>query len=201
MEKWIYKSAAKKQFKLTDNQIATAVAKRLVAAKTVKNPHYRSGPPALLLNVADLKKNLEQVKGLPKLAPQENVKKKVYYARKKVRDKIEFFCPRCGKKIRALRGSEMFEACFSGQVSPEEARKVLMIAHYRHAHTNYDEKLSRLQAERYKSYLKFRNEGFDFETAWSLVNDENPDEGEAEDLKKAHNKEAVELLKKDGLLL
>ncbi len=42
---------------------------------------------------------------------------------------MEFYCPRCKQNIRALRGSTVFEELFNGEISFEEARKALMIAH------------------------------------------------------------------------
>ncbi|MEM2463827.1 MAG: hypothetical protein QXY07_04010, partial [Candidatus Bathyarchaeia archaeon] len=69
-------------------------------------------------------------------------------------------------------------------------------------HTEYDYELSMVGAERYERYLELRDEGYDFDTAWMIVDDEIPDKTdvEKEELKKRFNKEAVELLKKDGLL-
>jgi len=201
-KEWVYKSTAKAMFKLTDNQIREAITHNLVTVKTVPNPHYTSAPPSMLLKLDDLKMNLEQIKAFPKFSKDELNRRKLYAKRSKTRDKLEFYCPRCRQKIRALKGSQMFEEAFKGKVSIEEAKKVLMIAHYRHQHTEYDYELSMVGAERYERYLELRDEGYDFDTAWMIVDDEIPDKTdvEKEELKKRFNKEAVELLKKDGLL-
>jgi hypothetical protein len=204
---WIYKSTAKTRYKLTDNQIRQAVANSLIEAKIVRNPHYRNAPQSLLLKLADVEKNLQQIKAFPKLAEPEKAKRKVYAKKKQARDKLEFYCPKCQRNIRALRGSRMFEAYFNGEVPLEEAKKVLMIAHYRHAHTNYEAELYCLYTDRRSHYQELRDEGYDFDTAWMIVDDEfaeeqgqEKEESEVEDLRAKCNAEAVELLKKDGLL-
>jgi len=204
---WIYKSTAKTRYKLTDNQIRQAVANSLIEAKNVRNPHYRSAPQSLLLKLADVEKNLQQIKAFPKLAEPEKAKRKVYAKKKQARDKLEFYCPKCQRNIRALRDSRMFEAYFFGEVPLEEAKKVLMIAHYRHAHTNYEVELYCLYTDRRSHYQELRDEGYDFDTAWMIVDDEfaeeqgqEKEESAVEDLRAKCNAEAVELLKKDGLL-
>jgi len=199
---WIYKNTAKKQYGLTDNQIKQAVASGLIEAKTKANPYYRSSPPSLLLKVADIEKNLQQIKALPKYSDSEKARMKIYGERSRARTRLGFYCPRCERNIRAPRGSKMFEAYLRGEVSVEEAQKVLMIAHYRHAHTDYEVDLLQHHLERYERYRELRDEGYDFDTAWMLVDDETKDEVEEdlEDLKKKYNRVAVELLKKDGLI-
>ena len=195
---WRYKTTIKRMYGLTENQIKTAIRMGLVEAKEVRNPYYSSGPPAVLLKVSDVEANLSKIKSLPKYSEEEKARRKLYRERSRLRDELEFYCPRCGKRIRAMRGSEMFEACFEGEVSKEEARRVLMIAHYRHEHTDYDAKRRALNEKRYKLYERLRKEGYDHETAWMIVDDEIPDV--TEELKKTYNKKAVELLKEDGLL-
>jgi hypothetical protein len=201
---WIYKTTAKTRYKLTDNQIRQAVVNGLIEAKTVRNPHYMNASPSLLLKLADLEKNLQQIKAFPKLAEPEKAKRKVYAKRKQARDKLQFYCPRCKRNIRALKGSKMFEAYFNGEVPFEEAKKALMIAHYRHAHTSYEADLYGPELERRSRYQELRDEGYDFDAAWMIVDDEfagqEEEENEVEDLRAKCNAEAVELLKKDGLL-
>ena len=200
-ERWIYKSTAKKQYGITDNQIRLAVDSGLIAAKSVRNPHYSSGPPSLLLKAEDVEKNLLQIKSLPKFDEAERERRKVYSERKRMRDKLEFYCPRCRRTIRALKGSLMFEEFFRGGVSVEDAQKALKIAHYRHAHTNYEADLAEIYAWRRERYLELRSEGLDFDTAWMLVDDEFKEDSEKiKELKKTYNREAVKLLKEDGLL-
>jgi len=79
---------------------------------------------------------------------------------------------------------------------------VLMIAHYRHVHTSYDAELAEHRSERYKRYRELREEGYDFDLAWMIVDDELPPKTDEEirNIKAEYNKEAIKLLKEDGLL-
>lgn len=194
----MYKTTALKQYGVSRNQVECAINEGLIDTKEVKNPYYKSGPPSTLVRVADFEVNLDRVKEFPKKSVEDKEKQKKYRERKKVRDKLEFNCPRCGETVRALKGSAMFEECFSGNVNVEEAQRVLMIAHYRHAHTLYDEKLQEISSERYERYRELREEGFDFDNAWWVVNGEIPDN--QLQLKAEYNKEAKELLKQDSLI-
>jgi hypothetical protein len=205
VREWMYKSSAKKKYKITDNQIAVAIQKGLIEAKEVKNPHHRSSS-ALLLKVKSVEDHLAEITALPKLSQRGLQQRQRYEQRKKARDKLEFYCPRCEKKIRALKDSSMFEAFFKGEKPLDEARKVLMIAHYRHAHTDYETKLDSLNAERYLKYNKLREQSYEFDYADDdeideYDEDDDEDEIDEEQLdKKTFNQKAVELLKKDGLL-
>jgi len=200
-KEWTYKSTAKKKFGLTENQIQRAIEDGLVATKTVRNPHYTSAPPATLLRKEDIEVHLAQIEAYQKLGEEEKKTRRIYSERKKLRDKLEFFCPRCQEEIRALRGSTMFESFFTGEATCEEAREALMVAHYRHAHTNYEEELTLLRDERYETYRELRDKGYDFDEAWEKVDEQNSEDTETEtDLKRQYNIEARKLLEKDGLL-
>ncbi len=43
-----------------------------------------------------------------------------------------------GRLVRPRRGSQSFEALYHAHLGYEEAWEVLVVAHYRHAHTGYD---------------------------------------------------------------
>ena len=135
---WIFKSEAMKKFKLTNNQIETAIEKGLVRYKEVKNPYY-SRSTAYKLVIQDIEQNLEQIKNFPKYSEKEKGKRKIYAERTKAKKELEFYCPRCKKTIRPLRDSQAFEMYWdTGKKNKEETLRRLIIAHYRHAHTDYD---------------------------------------------------------------
>ena len=90
----------------------------------------------------------------------------------KLRDSIEFNCPRCKGEIKVRRREKIFETCFRPGVTLREAEKVIMTNHYRVAHTDYEDAVAREG--------QFPN---------------------FEELKRRFDEKAVELLKKDGLLL
>jgi len=135
---WIFKSEAMKKFKLTNNQIENAIEKGLVRYKEVKNPYY-SKSIAYKLVIQDIAQNLEQIKNFPKYSEKEKGKRKIYAERTKAKKELEFYCPRCKKTIRPLRDSQAFELYWhTGKQNKEENLRMLIIAHYRHAHTDYD---------------------------------------------------------------
>jgi len=135
---WIFKTEAIKKFKLTNNQLETAIEKGLVRYKEVKNPYY-SKALAYKLVLQDIEQNLEQIKNFPKYSEKEKRKRKTYAERTKARKELEFYCPRCKTKIRPLRDSQAFELYWdTGKKNKEETLRMLIIAHYRHAHTDYD---------------------------------------------------------------
>jgi len=191
-------STIMREFKLTRNQLREAIARGLVRFKAVPNPYYRSGPPATLLYREDVVKNLELIRFFPKYSEEEKLKKQYYRMRSKARDELEFFCPRCGRKIRPRRDSLMFESFFNGEVSKEETLKTLMIAHYRHEHTRYEEELAEIRERKYRYYRELRDAGWDYEEAWLEANSAFQDE--VDELRKRCNEEAIRLLKEDGLL-
>jgi hypothetical protein len=46
---------------LTDNQIRLAIEAGLVEIKQVRNPNYSSGPPATILKVEDITRNMDSI--------------------------------------------------------------------------------------------------------------------------------------------
>lgn len=195
-KEWMYRSTAERQYGHSRHQLQCAIKDGMIEAREVENPHYKSGPSATLVKINDIEANLDKIKAYPRSSVEEKRQRKTYRQRMKLRDELEFFCPRCKRNIRALRGSRMFEACYYGDASVEEARKTLMIAHYRHEHTNYHEAIEEEKDERYERYRELRD-SFDFDTAWMIVDDEF---GEL-DFKADFTKKAIELLKEDGLLV
>jgi len=115
--RWVYKSTVKRRFGLTENQIRIAIEKGLVKARQIRNPHYTSGPPSTLLLREDVEAHLDEIKTFPTLSEEEKRRRRIYGQRSRLRRKLEFYCPRCQREIRALRGSAMFEECFRGGVS------------------------------------------------------------------------------------
>jgi hypothetical protein len=178
-----------------------AIEAGLIEAKQVKNPNYSSGPPATVLKVEDITRNLDTITAFPKLSDHEKVARRVYADRTRARKRLAFWCPRCGEYVRPPRDSTMFEAYYVKAASEDEARRALMIAHYRHAHTEYENAIERVRERRYRRYKQLREEGYDFELAWELTDNELGSlEREVGRLREVYTKEAVELLKADGLL-
>jgi len=194
-----YLSTIIREFKLTKNQVQSAGSDGLVEMREVENPH-NSEMVATIVKRKDVEAHLTQIKSYPTLAPNERTDRKRYAGRRRLRDKLEFHCPRCERDIRALRGSEMFEVCWERQASTEEAQRVLMVAHYRHEHTDYEKRLRERADLRYERYREFRDGGYDFDEAWERIDEEDieeEDEGEEFDIKARSNEEALSLLHQD----
>jgi len=56
-----------------------------------------------------------------------------------MRKRLAFFCPGRGAEVKPQRGSKAPESAVCGRLTPEEARRLVVIAHYRHAHTAYED--------------------------------------------------------------
>jgi len=134
---WFYKTEVMRKYRLTKNQIDMALEAGLVRYKVVKNP-YNKRLPAVKLVIMDVEANLESIRAFPKYTESEIERRKVYAERSRLRDELEFYCPRCKRSIRPPRGSRSFEDAWSGSLTREEALEKLIIAHYRHLHTDYD---------------------------------------------------------------
>jgi len=141
---WSYKTTIMREFGLTRAQIEKAIDEGLVRVQEVPNPHRKYGI-AFLINREDVEKHLEEIKAFPKLTEEERELRKIYAERKRLRDKLETTCPICGQRVRALRDSEIFEEAFMGNVDLEAARRILLIAHVRHAHTGYERQIRRIR--------------------------------------------------------
>jgi hypothetical protein len=196
-----YLSTVVREFKLTRNQVVSAVRDGLVEARDVPNPHdphYR----AMIINRNDVKAKLAQIRDYPEFSEDEKAARKVVAQRSRLRGKLEFHCPRCNTDIRALPGSLMFAACWRGEVDAERAKRALMVAHYRHQHTGYEKLLREQSDQRYERYLELRDEGCGSDDAWIQVEIEEAKETEDETstkgrIKAEYNAEAFKLLRQD----
>ena len=179
---WIFKSEAMKKFKLTNNQIETAIEEGLVRYKEVKNPYY-SRTTAYKLVIQDIENNLETIKSFPKYSEKEKGKRKIYAERTKAKKELEFYCPRCKTTIRPLRDSQAFELYWhTGKQNKEENLRMLIIAHYRHAHTDYDNERNNIDKWILPGKVK-KETGFDsFEELleWYLKEKDDMDDFERE---------------------
>jgi len=119
----IYKTTATKRYGLTPHQIDRAVESGLLrSAVQVKNPYRSSGPPALLVEEAELVEKLEAVRALPRRSEAERE------WRRAVR------CPVCGATIRPTRGRAVAP---SAALTPAEARAAAVVSHFLRLHTAY----------------------------------------------------------------
>jgi len=206
MSEWIYKSTAKKRYKLTDNQIRLAIEKGIVRYKQVKNPHYSTAPPAILLNVEDIENKIDEIRKFPKYSDEEREKMRYYRERSLARKNLEFYCPRCKKTIRPQRDSSTFESFWEGMMDKDRALRTLMIAHYRHVHTDYenvpDEDFlsdeERMELEH--CYRMYRESHDKWEREDWLERLRNIRSIGHERKREYFNKIAIELLKEDGLI-
>jgi len=124
----IYKSTAAKRYGLTPYQIEQAVESGLLrSAVRVKNPYHRTGPPALLIEEAELAEKLEAVRALPRRSEAEREWRRV------VR------CPVCGGTIRPTRGPAARARRGAAAPAPGEARAAAVVSHFLHLHTAYDD--------------------------------------------------------------
>ena len=198
---WAYKSTIKQEYGLTDTQINKAVEAGLVKSREVPNPHYHSGPPSTLLLREDVAKNVEQIRALQKFTEGEKAQRQRYQARTKLRDKLEFHCPRCKADVRARTDSQMFESLYHSGHRDERvdgAREALMIAHYRHEHTEYEAELEQLRQEQREDWQLVEEEADYKDVDPERMQDEQNDQ--YQQLKDGCNDEARQLLTKDGLL-
>ena len=202
-----------KLYRLTSNQINEAIKYGIITDyKYVRNPYYSNAPQSLLINEDEVKEKAEEIRKLPKYSLKEMESRK--RAMKKYRFKkkyLSFYCPRCKRTIIPLRGSTAVESSFNDEMDLEKAKKLLIIAHYRHEHTTYE--IDRLDVE---SWL----EGEDLEEWNNLIDyyekeKDNMDRDTREiyieeirylkakayaEAKKYYTRKAVELAKQDGLL-
>jgi len=210
-KEWSYLSTVMKEFKLTRNQLRLAMERGLVKYREVPNPHFRSGPSATLISREGLLKNLEEIRKLPKYSEFEKERKRIYAKRSRLRGKLGFYCPRCKQHIRVRRDSEMFEAYWEGYATEKELREAIIIAHYRHEHTVYDE--MRRYVDRWLDpvernewsyligyYREFKDEMEDWEREEYIERIREFRDVAAERAKKHYNTIAREMAMEDGLL-
>jgi len=169
--KYSYKSTIKKKYNLTDYQIEQAIERGIIKDyKYVPNPYY-SSKESLIINNEELLQHLEEIRKLEKYSEEEIERRKEYNKRSRKISKISFYCPLCNAKIRPLRDSYTRDAVLKDEIDYEDAKKVAIVTHFRHIHTDYDKKRKEVKSR-------------------ELV----------DKLKEEKTKEAIELAKKHGLL-
>ena len=169
--KYSYKSTIKKKYNLTDYQIKQAIERGIIKDyKYVPNPYY-SSEESLIINNEELLQHLEEIRKLEKYSEREINKRKEYNKRSRKVSKISFYCPICNAKIRPLRDSYTRDAVLKDEIDYEDAKKVVIVTHFRHIHTDYDKKRKGINSS-------------------ELV----------DKLKEEKTNEAIELVKKHGLL-
>jgi hypothetical protein len=214
---WIYKSEAMRRYGLTRNQVELALEMGLIRFKKVRNPYY-SKSEAVLLVIPDIEANLDVIRGFPRYSEWERSRRRIYAGRSKLRRNLEFHCPRCGMVLRPPRGSQAFEAVWSGIMDASEALERIIVAHYRHAHTAYDRDRENIDMWLREEDLKEIAPNFKSYTSllkWYLEHKHDMDEWEREHYigilntlrsiaveraKKHYTEEAIRLAEADGLL-
>ena len=196
--KYSYKSTIKKKYNLTDYQIEQAIERGIIKDyKYVPNPYYRSAEKSLIINNEELLQHLEEIKKLEKYSENEIKKRKEYNKRSRKISKISFYCPICNAKIRPLRDSYTRDAVLKDEIDYENAKKVVIVTHFRHKHTNYD--IIRKDKREFINYLeqKAKEQKIEIYKLQYLLDYE---EELKELLKNEKTEEAIELAKKYGLL-
>lgn len=87
-ERWTYLTAAVEKYALSRPRLLKAIEDGLITTQEVKNPHYRSGPKALLINRPQLLRHLERVKLTPReleLKSKRSLQSKVKAEERKVK--------------------------------------------------------------------------------------------------------------------
>ena len=198
----IYKSTAAKRYGLTPYQIEQAVRSGLLrSAVRVKNPYHRTGPPALLIEEAELAEKLEAVRALPRRSEAERE------WRRAVR------CPLCGAAIRPTRGRVARAWRARAALTPTEARAAAVVSHFLRLHTAYYD-VRQDQRLVMQHYLTLE-EGTRAAQLWSLLRGGGPGRREKRDAvtelnelwyralaraERAFVEEAIESARKAGLL-
>lgn len=59
---WIYFSTALREFNIPRSRLEAAIVAGTVRVELIKNPHYRTGPPARLVRRADIEANVSSMK-------------------------------------------------------------------------------------------------------------------------------------------
>jgi hypothetical protein len=132
-----------REFGLTKHQIERALNDGVLNRVLVRNPHFKSGPPARMLFRAEIKQNLSKIMAYPMFSPEEvahkRAKRKTGKVRSNARDEAEFFCETCQSKVRAPPNYPPFEWYCQGKISREHIVKLLRRHHIKHQHTNFEE--------------------------------------------------------------
>ena len=208
--RWAYATNAARRYGLTRSQLYRAVAAGLVRVIATESRYGGD----LLVALDDVEARLDEIRAMPRYTEEERERRREHARRYRLRRRLAFLCPRCGREVRPLVGSKAFEAAYRGELSPEEAKKLVVIAHYRHAHTDYDR--ARLDIDRWlepgdvKRFGSFKGL---IEAYYGRVDDMDPEEREewigeirrlkdlaAERARRHYNEIAAKMAQEDGLL-
>ena len=152
-------TTAMREFRLTKCQIECALSDGVLQQFRIPNPHYKSGPLAILLFRAEIEQNLNTLRSYPRFSAAElqanDAHRTVAEARKKARDEVEFFCETCQIAIRAPNDYPPFEWYCQGKISQERALKLLQRHHVKHWHTNFDEVYKRRALHNLRAGMEF----------------------------------------------
>jgi len=209
--RWSYSTTAARRYGLTRSQIRRAAKAGLVRAMPAETGY---GYTALLVALDDVEARLDEIKAMPRYTEEERERMREYARRYRLRRRLSFLCPRCGREVRPLAGSEAFEAAYRGELSPDEARRLVVVSHYRHNHTDYDK--ARLDIDRWLEpgdVGEFGSFKGLIDAYYERVDDMDPEEREewieeirrlkglaAERARRYYNGIAVKMAQEDGLL-
>ena len=112
---------------------------------------------------------------------------------RKIKRKYSFKCPICKRRILPPRSQDVNDFYLS---PPEQIQRGLKLAHVRHKHTDYEEKLKQLQAEKDNALKELENEKAEVIRQFALKRKEIDDEFEKRLLKirQECNKKAEDIL-------
>ena len=90
-----YLTTAMREFRLTKWQIECALNEGVLQQLRAPNPHYKSGPLAVLLYRAEIEQNLNRLRSYPRFSPLKlqanNAKRTVAAAKRKLETKLNPF--------------------------------------------------------------------------------------------------------------
>jgi vacuolar-type H+-ATPase subunit B/Vma2 len=114
---------------------------------------------------------------------------------RKIKKKYSFKCPICKRRILPPRPQDVNDFYLS---SSEEIQHGLKLAHVRHKHTDYEEKLKQFQAEKDRALKELEDEKAEAMRQFALRRKELDDEFERSFLKVRQecNKKAEDILRK-----
>ena len=206
--RYVYASRAARSHGLTMHQIREAIRRGLIQDYyLVRNPYNRFST-SILINEVELTEKIGKIRKLEKRSEEERRRERVYRLRSKARKEVSFYCPRCKQVVRPRRDSLAFEAYWERELGLNDARKTLIIAHYRHYHTSYDKE--RVNAEKWLTEEEIRalkralaayksSKDREERDLWLETIRELKDRA-VERCRVYYNKEALKLAIEDGLL-
>ena len=127
--RWIGASTAAQTYGLTYDQVVQAVMMGIVRGSETGM--------GMLVNPVDIEANLDRIRSFSQYSKKELAARHRHNVRRRLRERLAFRCPRCGKKVYPL-DSYVFEGILMGDVDYGGAREDLVIQHYFHVHTDYE---------------------------------------------------------------